>query len=179
MNVTFLNALIALVPASMLFSGSLILFRRGKSFWSFLQLLGRGFLMIVPLNSASYSRVRSTSAISLDAVGFQAQRGSLPRSLQRRSWSYLVPCGLFTSCASQIDLLTLKGRSNMTVDSPSFIAEKLDTCVQKPNSWEHCLRRVYSGACETLEVVLSHRLHFGRRGPDATKLRADAQLGGA
>jgi hypothetical protein len=49
MNITFFKALIALMPASMLFSGSLILFRRGKSFWSFLQLLGAGFLIVVPL----------------------------------------------------------------------------------------------------------------------------------
>jgi hypothetical protein len=49
MNSTFLKALIALVPASILFSGSLILFRRGKSVWCFLQLLGAGSLIAVSL----------------------------------------------------------------------------------------------------------------------------------
>ncbi len=49
MNITFLKALIALVPASMLFSGSLILFRRDKSVSSLLQLFGAAFLILVSL----------------------------------------------------------------------------------------------------------------------------------
>jgi hypothetical protein len=49
MNLTFLKPGVALVPASMLFSGSVVLFRRGKTLWSFLQLLGAGCLVIVVL----------------------------------------------------------------------------------------------------------------------------------
>jgi hypothetical protein len=40
MNVTLLKALVALVPACILFSGSVILFSRGTDVRSFLQLLG-------------------------------------------------------------------------------------------------------------------------------------------
>jgi hypothetical protein len=47
MNVIFLKALVALVPAGMLFSGSIVLFRTGKTVSSFLQLLGAGCLVLV------------------------------------------------------------------------------------------------------------------------------------
>ncbi len=47
MNATLLKALIALVPAGMLFSGSAVLFFRGHSVCSFLQLLGAGCLVMV------------------------------------------------------------------------------------------------------------------------------------
>jgi hypothetical protein len=49
MNVTLLKALAALLPASMLFSGSLVLILRGKAASSFLQLLGAGCLVLVVL----------------------------------------------------------------------------------------------------------------------------------
>ena len=49
MNVTLLKALVALVPACMLFSGSVIGFYRGKAVGSFLQLLGAGCLVVVVL----------------------------------------------------------------------------------------------------------------------------------
>ena len=65
MNVTFLKALVALVPTCMLFSGSVVLFSRGKTVWSFLQLLGAGCLVVVAL----ISRIRSTSLVPLDALG--------------------------------------------------------------------------------------------------------------
>ena len=41
--------------------------------------------------------------------------------------------------------------------------------------WKHCLRRVHPGARQTLEVVLAHRLHFGRRRPYATQFRPHAE----
>jgi len=53
MNVTFLKALVALVPTCMLFSGSVVLFSRGKTVWSFLQLLGAGCLVVVALTHVS------------------------------------------------------------------------------------------------------------------------------
>src|SRR6266403_6251401 len=49
MNVTLLKALVALLPACMLFLGSVVLFFRGKTVCSFLQLLGAGCLIIVVL----------------------------------------------------------------------------------------------------------------------------------
>src|SRR6266436_8223776 len=49
MNVTLLKALVALLPACMLFSGSVVLFFRRKTVCSFLQLLGAGCLVLVVL----------------------------------------------------------------------------------------------------------------------------------
>src|SRR3989442_1436370 len=49
MNVTLLKALGALVPVLMLFSGSIVVFFRGKGVSSFLQLLGAGCLLVVVL----------------------------------------------------------------------------------------------------------------------------------
>ena len=49
MDVTLLKALGAFVPASMLLSGSIVLFLRGKTVSSFLQLLGAGCLVTVVL----------------------------------------------------------------------------------------------------------------------------------
>jgi hypothetical protein len=49
MNVTLLKGLVALVPASILFSGSVALFFRGKTVCSLLQLLGAGCLVVVVL----------------------------------------------------------------------------------------------------------------------------------
>lgn len=53
MNGLLLRALIALVPACMLFSGSVVLFLRGKTVSSFLQLLGAGCLVLVVLTHVS------------------------------------------------------------------------------------------------------------------------------
>lgn len=49
MNATLVKALVALVPASVLSSGSVVLFLRGKSLSSFLQLFGAGCLLLVGL----------------------------------------------------------------------------------------------------------------------------------
>lgn len=53
MNVTLLKALIALLPVGMLFWGSVVLFSRGKSGRSFLQLVGTSCLMLVVLTHVS------------------------------------------------------------------------------------------------------------------------------
>jgi hypothetical protein len=47
MNTALLKGLVALVPASLMFSGSLVLLCRGKTIWSFLQVVGAGCLMVV------------------------------------------------------------------------------------------------------------------------------------
>jgi hypothetical protein len=49
MNATLLKALLAAVPACMLFSGSVVLFARGRTLFVFLQLLGAGCLILVVL----------------------------------------------------------------------------------------------------------------------------------
>jgi len=49
MNVILFKALVALVPACMLFTGSVVLFCRGKTVCSFLELLGAGCLVVVVL----------------------------------------------------------------------------------------------------------------------------------
>jgi hypothetical protein len=49
MNVTLFKALVALLPACVLFSGSVVMFFRGKTVSSFLQLLGAGCLVLVVL----------------------------------------------------------------------------------------------------------------------------------
>jgi hypothetical protein len=52
-NVTLLKALVAWVPTCMLFSGSVVLFFKGKTVWSLLQLLGAGCLVVVVLTHVS------------------------------------------------------------------------------------------------------------------------------
>jgi len=49
MNVILLKALVALVPASILFAGSVVLFARRKTVWPLVQLLGAGCLVVVIL----------------------------------------------------------------------------------------------------------------------------------
>jgi hypothetical protein len=49
MNPALLKGLVVLVPTCMLFSGSVVLFFRGKTVGSFLQLLGAGCLVVVVL----------------------------------------------------------------------------------------------------------------------------------
>jgi hypothetical protein len=53
MNITLLKALVAFVPVSMLFAGSAVLFSRGKTLRSFLQLLGAGCLVMVAFTHVS------------------------------------------------------------------------------------------------------------------------------
>jgi hypothetical protein len=49
MNATLSKALVALVPAGILFVGSVVLFLRERTLGSFLQLLGAGCLVMVVL----------------------------------------------------------------------------------------------------------------------------------
>jgi len=49
MNITLLKALVAIVPISILFFGSVVLFLRVKTLGSSLQLLGAGCLVMVVL----------------------------------------------------------------------------------------------------------------------------------
>jgi len=49
MNATLLKALVALVPAGILFIGSVFLFLRERTLGSFLQMLGAGCLVVVVL----------------------------------------------------------------------------------------------------------------------------------
>lgn len=47
MNPTLIKALVVLLPASMLFCGSMVLFFRGKNAYSLLQVIGAGSLVLV------------------------------------------------------------------------------------------------------------------------------------
>lgn len=49
MNPTLFKGLLALVPVSLLFAGSMVFFASGKGVGSFLQLLGAGCLVVVVL----------------------------------------------------------------------------------------------------------------------------------
>ena len=53
MNVILLKAMVALVPACILFSGAVVWFSRGKTVFSSLQLLGAGCLVVVVLTHVS------------------------------------------------------------------------------------------------------------------------------
>lgn len=53
MNITLLKALVALLLACMLFSGSVVLFFRENAVCNFLQLLGAGCLLLVVLTHVS------------------------------------------------------------------------------------------------------------------------------
>ena len=53
MNITLAKALIALVPASMLLLGSMLVFLRGKTVGTFLQAFGAGCLVVVVLTHVS------------------------------------------------------------------------------------------------------------------------------
>ena len=65
MNATLLRGLVALMPACVLLSGSIILFSKGKAVGSFLQLLGAG----KPYRSRTLSYLRRTLLVSLDELG--------------------------------------------------------------------------------------------------------------
>ena len=49
MNTTLIKALVVLVPGAMLLIGSITLFRRNKTIYSLLQMLGAGSLIVVVL----------------------------------------------------------------------------------------------------------------------------------
>ena len=53
MNVTLFKALVALLPTGVLFSGAVVLFLRGRSVYSFIQLFGAGCLVVVVLTHVS------------------------------------------------------------------------------------------------------------------------------
>jgi hypothetical protein len=65
MSATLQIALLALVPMCMLFAGSAILFLRGKTVASFLQLVGAGCLAVLVLAHIC----EALSPVSLDATG--------------------------------------------------------------------------------------------------------------
>src|SRR6266567_7914058 len=95
MNAALLKGLVALVPACMLFSGSVVLFFRGKTVCSLLQLLGAGCLVLVVLTHIC----EALHLFPWMHWGARAGRWSLSRFLERCSWSHIVSRGIFVSCA--------------------------------------------------------------------------------
>src|SRR5207302_1807390 len=78
------------VPASMLLSGSVVLFFRGKTVWCLLQLLGAGCLVVVVLIHG----LRGTSLVSLDALVVRPRRWSLSRFVERCPRFHIVSRGI-------------------------------------------------------------------------------------
>jgi len=73
MNATLIKSFVALVPSSVLFSGSIILFSKTKSMGSVLQLLGAACLMVVILTHIA----EATSVVPVYALGTGAQHRPL------------------------------------------------------------------------------------------------------
>src|SRR5262249_33419079 len=92
MSGVLLKALAALLPVCALLVGSILLFCRAKSFFSFLQVFGR-----LPSPWRCYSRLRGTSPVSLDALGAPGESRSLCRLLECCSWSHSVSTRIFIS----------------------------------------------------------------------------------
>jgi hypothetical protein len=106
--------------------------------------------------------------------------GSFARSSPRPAWRWGV------NSTSQV--LNLKKATSTSSCSPGFAVNfgNFAGVEMSPRPWPPCFRsdwqlcpwRVHARPRETLEVVLADRLHFGRGGPNATELRADAKAGG-
>jgi len=102
MSITVVKALVALVPACLLFSGSLLLFFRAKTVSSLMQLLGAASLVLVVLTHV-------TEALHLfpwmhwgleHSVGHYVDFCSAVLGLS------LFPIGYFPSCACKATSLT-------------------------------------------------------------------------
>src|SRR5437870_5246683 len=94
-QVTLIRTLVALVPACMLFSGSLVLFFRGKTVCSFLQLLGAGCLVVVVLTHVS----EALHLFPWMHWGLEHRRWSLSRFVECCSRSHVVSRKILVSCA--------------------------------------------------------------------------------
>jgi len=101
MNPTLLKALIAFVPAGLLFAGSVIFFRKGKSAPSLLQLLGAGCLVVVPLTHVS----EALQLFPWMQWGLEHSAGQLCRFVQCYRWSGVVSAGISASSVSTAGLM--------------------------------------------------------------------------
>ena len=92
MNVTLLKALIALLPACALFSGSAVLFSRTKAVSAFLQLLGAGGLVVVVLThvAEALNLFRGMQWGLEDSVGHYVDLGSAIVALTLFPTGYLL-----------------------------------------------------------------------------------------
>jgi uncharacterized membrane protein YhfC len=77
MNATLSRALISLLPTSMLFCGSVLLFLRRRAFNCFLQVIGAGALVMVVLAHIA----EALDAFPLMQLGGRKQHWTLPRPL--------------------------------------------------------------------------------------------------
>jgi hypothetical protein len=68
-HVTLIRALVASVPAGMLFAGALALFLRGRALSSLLQLLGAGGLVVVVLAHICEAVLRQNVVRLSDSLG--------------------------------------------------------------------------------------------------------------
>jgi hypothetical protein len=102
MNATLSKALVGLVPAGILFVGSVLLFLRERTLGSFLQPIGVGCLVVVVLTHLC----EALHLFPLDALGAGAQRRSLPRPLDCCSRPHLISRRIFASRADQATPVT-------------------------------------------------------------------------
>jgi hypothetical protein len=93
MNTVLLVGLVVSVLAAVMFSGSVVSFCRDKTVWSLLQIVGAG----MSTGCRTLSCLRNASPVSVDALGSQTQRWSLPRFLELRSWSHIASRRVFVS----------------------------------------------------------------------------------
>ena len=102
MNATLLKASIAFVPAGMLFAGSVSFFRKGKkSPASVLQLLGAGFLLVIPLTHVC----EALRLVPWMQWGLEHSAGQLCRFVQCYRWSGVVSAGISASSVSTAGLM--------------------------------------------------------------------------
>ncbi len=99
MNVTLLKGLVALAPVCMLFSGSLVLFFRGKTVSSALQLLGAGcFIVVVLTHICEALNLRPWMLLGLEhSVGHYLDLGSAVLGLALFPVGYLIHALLYLS----------------------------------------------------------------------------------
>jgi hypothetical protein len=101
-NTASLKTLIALVPASMLFCGSLVLFFRRKAVCSSVQLLGAACLVVVVL-----THVFETFHMFPWMNWGRGKNRPLSRLLERGSWPLAVSSRIFVAFADKAPLLKI------------------------------------------------------------------------
>src|SRR5215472_9172806 len=94
---TLVQALIALVPAGILLSGSLVRVWRGRTVSSYFQLIGSGCLVVVVLTHV----FEALDMVPVDGMGAQAKRRTLRRPGERSAGCRTLSPGLLTRCAQE------------------------------------------------------------------------------
>ncbi len=107
MNATLSKALVALVPAGILFVGSVLLFLREKAFGFFLQLLGAGCLVMVvlPHLCEALQLFPGMQWGSEHSVGHYLDLGSAVLGLTLFPIGYLLHCAYKAPCLMEPEVI--------------------------------------------------------------------------